>query len=378
MRIRTVEIPKTKIPKRELRVALVHDYLNQYGGAERVFETIAEMFPTAPIYTLFYDENLMGGRFTDRDIRTSFADRPFIRKHHRLFIPLFPKAAQSLDLKDNYDIIISDSAGFGKGISYASGYHVSYAHSPLRYAWEPKYYLGTLFSKGMIAAGQPLISYVRRWDKKMGERPDFMFSNSNHTAEKIRRFYKRDTEILHPPLDTEKFFYDPPAGGQGHYFLAFGRFVHYKRFDLVVEAFNELGLPLIILGTGPHAEEIKKLIRSKNIKFINEHLSDDSLRRIISGAKATIFPQVEDFGMVAVESLACGTPVIAFRQGGAKEIVDYGHNGLFFRDQSTEGISRAVHAFNLTHFDPHTVSESAQKFSKENFKRRLLEVVHSL
>jgi len=378
MHIRTIDIPKKRSLAKEPRVALVHDYLNQYGGAERVFETIAEIFPEAPIYTLFYDKELMGNRFANRDIRTSFANQSFIRKNHRLFIPIFPLAAQSINLKSNYDIIISDSSGFGKGISYDSGYHLSYAHSPLRYAWEPEYYLGTLFSKSVIAAGQPIISYVRRWDKKMSQKPDFMFANSNHTARKIKNFYKRDPEVLHPPLDTEKFFFDPPAGGQGHYFLAFGRFIHYKRFDLVVEAFNRLKLPLIIVGTGPQAQEIKKSVRSSNIKVIDEHLSDDALRRIISGAKATIFPQVEDFGMVAVESLACGTPVIALREGGAKDIVKYGHNGIFFRDQSPDGIACAVHAFNTMRFNPHTVSESVQKFRKENFKQRLLEVVNSI
>ncbi len=377
MRIPTIDIPKNGLKKKP-RVALVHDYLNQYGGAERVLETIAEIFPDAPIYTLFYDKHLTKGYFANRDIRTSFLDNPFVQKNHRLFIPLMPLAAQSINLKDNYDIIISDSAGFGKGINYKSGYHISYTHSPLRYAWEPDYYLGTLFSKGMILAGSPLISYVRRWDKAASRKPDFMFANSNHTAKKVKKFYGRDAEVLHPPLDTDKFFYDPPASGPGHYFLAFGRFIHYKRFDLVIEAFNKLNLPLIIVGTGPHADEIKKLIKSKNIKLINEHVSDASLRRIISGAKATIFPQVEDFGMVATESMACGTPVIAYREGGAKDMVDYGINGLFFREQSAESIARAVHAFNTMRFNPHTVSASVQKFSKENFQRRLLEIVHSL
>src|SRR3989338_1249688 len=156
---------------RKLKVALVHDYLNQYGGAERVLECLAEMFPDAPIYTLFYDKKLLRGKFKDRVINTSFLDNIFVRRNHRMFIPFFPKAAEFINLKDKFDLIISNSAGFAKGISHSKGLHISYIHSPLRYAWEPENYLETLLPKFIINLGKPVISYVRKWDYKAAQRP---------------------------------------------------------------------------------------------------------------------------------------------------------------------------------------------------------------
>lgn len=357
-----------------LKVALVHDYLNQFGGAERVLETLAEIFPEAPIYTLFYDKELLAGRFKNRLIKTSFLDVPFVRRHHRLFIPFFAKAAETLDLGGNYDLIISDSAGFGKGVKYKKGAHIAYIHSPLRYAWEPQMYLGTLFSKYLVGLASPITSYLAKWDKRAGEKPDILLANSRFTAEKIKKFYGRVAQIVHPPVNTDIFYFDPLVKKQD-YFLAFGRIIHYKRFDLIVYAFNELGLPLKIIGSGPETAKIKKLIKSPNIEILSD-VKDDELRKIITGAKALIFPQVEDFGLVAAEAIACGTPVIAYSEGGAKDIVQSGVNGIFFKKQNKETLIKAVKEFLKMEFDGNKVAESGKKFSKESFKEKLMKVVN--
>ena len=362
-----------------MKVALVHDYLNQFGGAERVLETLLEIFPEAPIYTLFYDQELLNGRFRDRTIKTSFLDKPFIRRHHRFFIPLMPKAAENLNLNEEYDLIISDSAGFGKGVSYKKGAHIAYLHTPLRYAWEPELYLETLFPKPLIKLVSPIIQYLRRWDKAAAQKPDIVLANSKFTAQKIKSFYERDAEVLYPPVDTEVFFPDKKRKkNRQNYFLAFGRIVHFKRFDLIVETFNELELPIKIIGSGPEEESVKRLIRSRHIEMIPEIKDESRLREIINGAEAVIFPQIEDFGLVAAESIACGTPVIAYGKGGALEIVQEGKTGLFFEKQTPEDLAAVISKFMKMEFKRDKITESAKKFSKESFTKNLKRIIDSL
>ncbi len=360
-----------------MRVALVHDYLNQFGGAERVLLVLAEMFPQAPIYTLFYEPAIFDRHFKGREIKTSFLDHPFIRRRHRFFIPLFAKAVGGIDLGDEYDLIISDSAGWAKGIKYKSGKHISYVHTPLRYAWEPQRWLESLFPKALIGLARPITSYLRRWDNHTAQKPDFIFTNSAYTAEKIKKFYGREASILHPPVDTAVFYPDLNPGKE-NYFIAFGRLIHYKRFDLVVGAFNKLELPLKIIGSGPEEKRIKGLIRSERIEMIPEVRDENVLRRIISDAQALIFPQVEDFGLSAAESLACGTPVIAYRAGGALEIVEDGLNGVFFNEQTEESLIQAVNRFQKSKFDKAAITDSAQKFSQENFKQSLSQAINQI
>lgn len=360
-----------------MRVALVHDYLNQFGGAERVLLALAEMFPQAPIYTLFYEPAIFDSRFKEREIKTSFLDHPLVRRKHRLFIPLFAKAAESIDLGHNYDLIISDSAGWAKGIKYKSGTHIAYIHTPLRYAWEPQEWLSSLLSKPLIKLAQPLISYLRRWDKEAGQKPDFIFANSAYTAQKIKKFYGREAQVLHPPVNTTVFYPDLNPGKE-NYFVAFGRLIHYKRFDLVVRAFNKLGLPLKIIGSGPEEGKIRQLIQSEKIEMIPEIRDENVLRRIISDAQALIFPQVEDFGLVAAESLACGTPVIAYAAAGALEMVEDGVNGIFFNEQAEESLIEAVRRFKQTGFKQEAITKTAQTFSQENFKQSLTQTINHI
>ena len=359
-----------------MKVALVHDYLNQFGGAERVLLALAQMFPSAPIYTLFYEPSVFNAHLKGREIKTSFLDHPFIRRRHRLFIPLFAKATESINLGDKYDLIISDSAGWAKGIKYKRGKHIAYLHSPLRYAWEPQEWLGSLFPKPLVKLAYPITRYLRHWDKITSQRPDVILANSAYTAQKIKKFYGREAEVLHPPVNNEMFYPDLNPGKED-YFVAFGRLIHYKRFDLVVRAFNKLGLPLKIIGSGPEEAKIKKLIESKEIEMIPEIRDENILRRIVSDSQAIIFPQVEDFGLTAAESLACGTPVIAYSAAGALEMVEDGVNGVFFNEQTEESLIRAVKHFQEIKFDQERITQSAQKFSQESFKKGLTSVINS-
>lgn len=365
-----------------MKIVLVHDYLNQYGGAERVLETLAEMFPAAPIYTLLYDEAKTFGRFRGRVEQTSFLDYPLVSRRHRCFIPLFPLAASRLRVPDEYDLIISSTAGYAKGVAYSRAKHLAYCHTPLRYAWEPSYLNSQFpisnfqFGRAARSALAPLLWYLRRWDYRAGQRPDVILANSRFIAEKIRRAYGREAEVVHPPVDASVFYPDPSAPKRNRY-LAAGRMLHYKRFDLAVDAFNELGLPLTIAGDGPELQNLRRRAKS-HIEFLPFISDTRELRRVYSSAKALIFPQVEDFGLTAAEAIACGTPVIAYDAGGAKEIVEDGENGVLFPAQTRAALAAAVRRFETLRFDPATVAASAKKFSKETFVERMDAVVAGL
>jgi glycosyltransferase involved in cell wall biosynthesis len=240
-----------------MKVALVHDYLNQIGGGERVLDVLMQMFPDAPVYTLMYDEEKTQGRYAGRVKGTSFLDFQFARDHHRVFIPLMPLATRSINLGSAYDLIISTSAGFSKGIRYdrKTTKHICYVHTPLRYAWEKKTYFGHRFSTKLFTAiFAPAFWYVKRFDYKSAQKPDVLIANSQYIADKIKKYYKRDAVAIYPPVDTNRFHpvvSEPGREISSHYYLAIGRLLHYKRFDLIIDAFNKLGLPLQIVGAGP-------------------------------------------------------------------------------------------------------------------------------
>lgn len=357
-----------------MRIALTHDYLNQYGGGERVLETLSEIFPKAPIYTLFYDKDKTRNRFEGKIGGTSFLNNRLVANNHRFFIPMMPMAANLMNLmnlKSDYDLVISSSAGFGKGIGhFKQTHHISYIHTPLRYAWESDQYFD--WHPAMKLAAAPMFGYLRQWDKKAGQKPDTLLANSHFIAEKIKKYYNRESEVIYPPVDLSKFYKaDVRRGG---YFLAVGRLLPYKRFDLIIEAFNRLNWPLLIVGDGPELANLKSMVKSKKIEFY-PFVDENDLRTFYSGAEALVFPQVEDFGLVAAEAQACGCPVIAFSQGGAREIVTEGVTGVFFHKQTVEDLVVAVKRFLLTSFNEDAIQKSAEKFSKEKFKKAILEIV---
>jgi len=358
-----------------MRVALVHDYLDQFGGQERVLFQLMKLFPEAPIYTLLYEPKTLGKYFNGRRVETSILNNPLVRHYHRFFIPILGHAAQTLNLKDQYDLIITNTMGFVKGVRYKSGVHIAYNHAPLRYAWEPHTYLGDMFPKFMIAAGTPAIQYMRWQDKRFSQRPDHMLANSKHIAAKIKEFYGREATVINPPIEDHIFNFDPTFKKQD-YFLAFGRVIHYKKFPMIVRAFKELGLPIKIVGSGPDEKALRREAGgASNIEIFPFMRTDQDLRDIIRGARATIAPQLEDFGLSTVESIACGTPVIGYNRGGTAEIVEDGVNGLLFEEQTEKDLINAVRKFDKVQFNPSVVAGTADIYSVENFRNKFMGIV---
>ncbi|MDO8557352.1 MAG: glycosyltransferase [Candidatus Jorgensenbacteria bacterium] len=356
-----------------MRVAILHDYLNQYGGAERVLEVLLEIFPSADIYTLLYDKARTFGKFENNIKKVSFLNIPFVRRKHRMFIPFMPLASRFLKSKEKYDLVISSTAGYGKGFRVESPYHVCYCLSPLRYAWEIDYLKDLPFSpwplKEMVI--RPIAKWLRAWDVKSSSRVNVFFADSSYIGEKVRAYYKRNAEVIYPPVDVKTFYPERNVINSEEYYMMAGRLLYYKRFDLGILACNKLRKKLKIIGMGPEFEKLKQIADPNYVSFI-KHPEDEELRRLYSNAKAFIFPQIEDFGLVAAEAQACGVPVIAYNVGGGPEIVEMRRTGLLFDKQTTDAVIRAIHESDGIKWDRTYIAHHAQRFSKENFKKNFI------
>src|SRR3989344_1945922 len=310
-----------------MKVALVHDHLIQDGGAERVLVILQEIYPQAPTYTLLFDQKKLGRIFRDKDIRTSFLQRwPGAVKHYQWFLPFMPTATESYDLMD-YDVVISSSSAMAKGvITRSNTLHLCYCHTPTRYLWSDTHrYIEELKYNYLIKRIiPPILTRLRAWDQLAAQRVDLFIANSKNVADRIRKYYRRDSIVIHPPVTTDQFKISDKID---KYFLTGGRLVAYKKFDLAIKAFNRLGIPLKIFGTGPEEKNLKNLAKD-NIEFLGK-ISQKNLAEVYSKALAFIHPQIEDFGITAVESLASGRPVIAFNAGGAQETIINGKSGIF-------------------------------------------------
>lgn len=357
-----------------MRVALVHDYLNQYGGAERVLEAFMEIYPNAPVYTLIYDPAFFKrcgvSPFSKKKIHTSFLQKiPLAKSKHRLFPLLMPIAVEQFDLSD-YDVVLSDTTSFAKGvITMPETLHICYCHTPTRYAWDDSHkYIEEFGLPGVIKKLVPFfMNYIRIWDKEAALRVDKFICNSRFVAQRIKKYYNKKAKVIHPPVDAEMFF----ASGRSadNYFLMVGRLLAYKRFDIAINAFNKLGKPLKIIGDGPERKKLEKLAK-KNIEFLGE-LYNEELKKYYQDCQALIFPQEEDFGIVALESMACGRPVVAYRGGGAVESIREEETGLFFNEQTSKALIKAVKEFRPKNFNPKKIRKHALKFSKERFKGQI-------
>jgi len=349
-----------------MRIALVHDYLVQYGGAERVLECFTELFPDAPIYTLVYSPELMHGVFADKDIRTSFIQKlPFAKNRHRIFPQLMPVAIEQFDFS-KYDIVLSDSSSYAKGIiTGPETLHICYMHTPMRYAWDDcQKYTKDFYFPNIVKKLVPFaMNYIRIWDRVSAERVDRLISNSNFVAKRIRKYYKKESTVIHPPVSVDNF---SVSKEKGDYFLMVGRLIAYKRFDIAIKAFNKLGLKLKIIGRGPEMKRLEKMA-GPNIEFLGR-VPDDELGGYYSKCKAFIFPQEEDFGIVAIEAMASGRPIIAYRGGDIPEHIEEGKSGIFFDSQTPEALSEAVMEFNDSDFDPEYIRSKVLKFDRETFK----------
>ena len=356
-----------------MRVALVHDYLNQYGGAERVLEAFCEIWPDAPIYTLVYDKEKTGGAFEGRRITTSFLRKiPFVRSHHRPFLILMPMAIEQFELS-KYDVVLSDSASFAKGvITRPNTFHICYCHTPTRYLWDDSHkYIREFGYPGFIKKIIPIfMSYLRLWDESASWRPDKFIANSECVRGRIGKYYGQSAEVINPPVKTDIFYI---AQKTENYFLAVGRLLSYKRFDLIIAAFNRLGWPLKIIGSGPEFGRLKETV-GPNIEFLGQ-VPDSSLCDYYAHCQALIFPQEEDFGIVAAEAMASGRPVIAYSAGGALEIVKDGETGILFGEQTIDALVGALMRFKGAEFSPQKIREYALSFDKEIFKEKIREFV---
>ncbi|MFZ2154070.1 MAG: glycosyltransferase [Candidatus Moraniibacteriota bacterium] len=361
--------------KKNLKVALVHDFLVQYGGAERVLEVLAEMFPQAPIYTLLYDKEKMKGHLVDREIKTSFLQKfpQWLKKRRRYLLPFMLTAPETFDLRD-FDLVISSSGAWSKGIvTRLDTLHISYLHSPMRFVWDyHEKYLEDIKQK-MGICKRMFLTYLRIWDFEAAQRPDILVANSNYTKERIKKYYRRDCEVIYPAtlVLNQKNIKTLKQDETNDYFLIVSRLAQYKKIDLVVETFNKLELPLIIIGEGEQEKKIRKIAK-KNIKILGWQ-DDKVLANYYQNARALIFPTVDDFGLTMVEAMSFGKPVIAIDEGGAREIVVAGVNGEFFAAQTVEVLADGVRRFikNEAQYETKNIQELAEKFTVDIFKEKL-------
>ncbi len=349
-----------------MKIALVHEYLNQLGGAERVLENFLEIWPDATVHVLFYDKEKTKGKFEKYSKKISWLNNlPFAGRHPRLFLALMPTAMEGFDFS-GFDLIISDSSSFAKGIK-TDKLHVCYCHAPTRYIWSvPEYIDQQKYPKILIWLGKIFLKRLKKWDYKAGQRPNFFIANSANIQNQIKQFYKRESVVIPPPVDTEMFF---PDGEKQDFFLAASRLEPYKKVDIIIEAFNHSGLPLKIAGTGTDLERLKKMA-GNNIEFVGP-VSDEELRKLYSQAKAFVFAAEEDAGIMVVEAQACGTPVIAYAKGGALETIIPGITGEFFSRQNSESLIEGLKSFESSRYDSHKIREHAMQYDKKNFQKRI-------
>lgn len=362
---------------RDAKIAIVCDWLTSFGGAERVITSLHELFPDAPIYTSLYDEKNFPP-LKNAQIVTSFLQKiPGAKKKHQYFLPWMPLVFEAFDLSQ-YDIVLSSSHSCAKGIiTKPDTVHVSYCHSPMRYVWDDyqkyirEYRLNGFFKRW----GEKFLHHLRLWDRLAVDRVDYFLTNSQYVKKRIQKYYRADAKVLYPPVDTKKFFL---SHAEKRYYLVVGRLTTYKKFDLVVSAFNDLGFPLKVAGTGIEELALKKSAK-KNIEFLGQ-VSDEELSILYANAKALIFPQCEDFGITPLESMASGRPVIAYREGGALETILEDITGLFFHEQNALAISQKVQEFERkkNSFFPQEIRKHAEKFSKEKFQEKILEYLEGL
>ncbi len=352
-----------------MKIAFVHEYLNQFGGAERVLQVLCAMYPDAPIYTLFYDAEATGGVFEGREIRTSFLQKaPFIKKYHRFFPLFMPLAIERFDFSE-FDVVLSISASFAKGvITKPRTRHICYCLTPPRFLWDDSQKFREEFDYPRLIKMvlPPLITYLRLWDREASYRVNEFLAISNFVKDRISKYYLRDSKVIYCPVNTNKFYV---SKNTGDYFFMAGRLVSYKRFDLAIKVFNELGWPLKIAGIGPEMNKLKSIAKN-NIEFLGL-VSDEKLADLYSHARAFIFPQEEDFGITPLESMASGRPVIAYRSGGAVETIVEGESGMFFDEQTKESLMNTLRKFKEKDFDPTKCRQQAERFDVAVFKENI-------
>jgi glycosyltransferase involved in cell wall biosynthesis len=362
-------------------VGIVHDWLTSMRGSERVVESLCAMFPQADVFTLRWEPQRLSAALTSRRVTTSFIDRiaqaPLVSGRFRGLLPLFPRAIESFRL-DRYRLVISSSHCVAVGaLAPASALHVAYIHSPMRYVREGQArYEGSVPGGGLgKLAFRATARYLRRWDTAAAARPHLMIANSGYTRDRIRRYYQREAEVIAPPIDTRRFAAlaaegPPPPDAP---FLVVSALVPNKRVELAVRAFAGRRQRLLVVGEGPERARLERLA-GPNVTFLG-WVADAALEELLAGCQALLHPALEDFGMVMVEALAAGRPVIACREGGATDIVRPGRNGLLLDAPTVEAVRAALDELPARHFDPRVLAADARRFDRAVFERRFLQAV---
>lgn len=365
-----------------LRVALVHDYLTVFGGAEKVLQAFHQMFPEAPIFVLFADERIAKQHFPQAQVRTSFLSHlpRFLRNRKKLLTPLLPLAVENFDLT-NFDLVLSSSSAFAKGvIGSPEARHLSYIHTPMRFAWD--WYFNYINETGSVpqnaisrTLARLMLHYLRLWDQESAHRPDMLLANSRTTQDRIQSYWGRESKVVYPPVEIGKIksylLSQSSPITKEDYFVTVGNLSPFKKVDLAIEACNRLQKNLLVIGDGKEMARLQRLA-GKTITFLGT-LPDEEVYATVSKARAFLMPQVEDFGIAAVESMALGTPVIAYKKGGATESVVEGETGIFFFEQTAQSLQEAILQFlSLSNnFLTEKMLDHAEKFSRENFEAEI-------
>lgn len=360
-----------------MKVALVHDWLVKFGGAEKVLEAVSETYPSN-LYTLVADrENLVGGHFENKQIKTSFIQKlPRAKTKYRSYLPLFPLAIEQFDLT-NYNLVISSSHAVAKGVlTHAEQLHICYCHTPMRYAWDlyQQYLREANLKSGLKGAcAKMFLHYLRIWDAQASTRVDAYIANSQYVARRIQKLYGKESCVINPPVDVERFSLTET---KDDYYLTASRFVPYKKIDMIVEAFTHLpNRRLVVIGEGPDMEKIKSRAGA-NVEILG-YQEDHVLKEMMEKARAFVFAAVEDFGILPVEAQACGTPVIAYGKGGVLETVTENTTGLFYKEQTAAALVEAIKKFEKKRdfFIPSEIHKHAQPFSRKRFQNEFKKFV---
>jgi glycosyltransferase involved in cell wall biosynthesis len=352
------------------RVALVHDFLVDVRGAERVFLALCDLFPDADLFTAVYDEEGTEGRFAHRQVTTSFLQRAHpTARTFRALLPLYPAAMESLDLR-GYDLVISSSSAWAHGvIPDDDAVHVCYCHNPFRYAWNARQ--ETLQARGPFARAALGVVFQRwrQWDWIAAQRVDAYVANSQTTKRRVARYFGREATVLHPPVEVDRF----TPGAPGDAYVVLSELMAHKRIEVAVRAFNDLRLPLVVVGNGPDARRLHRLA-GPTVSFTGR-VSDAEAARLLARARALVVTATEEFGIAAVEAQAAGRPVIALHEGGVRETVVEGETGTFFERPEPADLAAAVRSFDALAVDPEACVANARRFDTEHFRRGLRAVV---
>jgi glycosyltransferase involved in cell wall biosynthesis len=354
-----------------VRVAFVHDYLTQFGGAERVLLEMLPLFPDAPVYTSIFAPAAFGGVFDGVDVRTTALQRlPGASSYFRALLPFYPRVFESIDLSA-YDLVISSTTSFAKGVrTRPTTLHVCYMNTPTRFLWRQQGYAYDVVPWAARPLFAALVPQLRRWDLAAAARPQRIIANSANVASRIRAIYGRDSDVLHCPASLEGF---APVPLVEDYYLVAARLLTYKRIDLAIEACNSLRAPLVVMGEGPDDARLRELA-GPTIRFAGR-VDDRDRCRLFARARAVIVPGIEDFGLVPIEAAASGRPTVAFAAGGALETVVEGGTGIFFREPSADALAAALQSLSPESFDRSTLAAHAQTFSPERFRHGLRSLI---